>query len=343
MLPATGFDTELGLRQLATMLEGGLTLTTALKTCADQARRPAMALVWNDIFTRIANGQTFAEAAAAHPRRFSTVVIQLIKAGEQSGTLPTVLEQAADQLERRRDLIFTLTSALMYPTFAVVLSIGVAMYLVVGVVPEIGELVKSQGKALPPITQALLDVSDFLTAHIGKIGVGFVLTVVALVVLHRNPATGPTFDRVLLRLPIFGKLLRLAGTAMFARGLALLLNSGVPLLDALSTAGGLLGNRAMANRTAAAREALMVGRTLAPRLLEGGEFLPMLGRMTAVGEETGALAEVLESVAKFHEKQLAGAIKTMSALIEPVVTVVVGGIVGFIYLAFFMALYSFAG
>lgn len=150
-------------------------------------------------------------------------------------------------------------------------------------------------------------------------------------------------DRIFLRLPVVGGVLRLSGTAVLARGLGVLIESGVTLLDSLTTAERLVGNRALGARIAAARETVLRGGTLEAALGAGREFMPMLPRMIAVGESAGTLSPVLLEVARFHENQLVVVIRRMSVLIEPVVIIVVGGIVGFVYIAFFVALFSLAG
>jgi type IV pilus assembly protein PilC len=343
LLPATAFDVELGLRMLASMLRSGLTLLSALRTAADQARRPRMAAVWYDVRDRVEAGMSFGEALARHPRRFPDLVVQLVRAGEQSGTLAVVLERAAEQLERRRNLRTTLLSARMYPAIVVVMALGVAAFMVFKVIPILQKFLTGRGKKLPAITQALVDVSTWLQDHVASLGVGIGAAVVALVVLHRFPPTGRVMDGMLLRTPLLGTLFRLAGTAMFARGLGLLIENGVTLIDALSTARGLLGNRVQSARIESTRNSVIAGGALAPPLLEGRAFMPMLGRMVAVGEEAGTLGMVLAEVARFHEDQLAGWVRRLSVLVEPVITLVVGGIVGFVYIAFFVALFSLSG
>jgi type IV pilus assembly protein PilC len=343
LLPPTALDVETGLRQLAAMLDAGLTLLASLKIAADQSRRPRMAAVWEDIRRRVEGGSSFADALAAHPRRIPPLAVQLARAGEQSGTLPTVLDRAADQLERRRTLVVTLANALIYPAVVTLLAVTVGAYLALVVVPELRTLLEALNREIPPITQLLLDVSAWCGEWAPMVSIGFGAVLLAAALARKNLAAARMMDRLALRVPVVGKLLRIAGTASFARGLGMLLENGVTLADALSTAGGLTGNTAMAARAARARDALLAGGTPARALRRGGEFLPMLGRMAAVGEETGRLPEVLARVAAFHEAQLAAAVRRFSVLIEPVMTLVVGGIVGFVYLAFFMAMYSFAG
>lgn len=343
LLPTTSFDVEFGLRQIASMLRSGITLLSALKTTAEQARRPRMARVWERILERIQEGSSLADAMSEHGRRFPVLVVQLVRAGEQSGTLDTVMERAAEQLERQRNLRTTLLSALMYPTIVFVMAIAVAGFMVFKVIPVLQKFLAGRGRKLPPITQALVDVSMWLQNHGLKLLIVLAAVGVVMFILHRIPWTGIRMDALLLRIPLIGKLFRLAGTAMFARGLGLLLENGVTVIDALTTTGALLGNRSLAERVRATRESVLAGGSLARPLAGRGGFMPMLSRMVAVGEESGTLGSVLEETAKFHEAQLAAMVRLLSVLVEPVITLVVGGIVGFVYIAFFVALFSLSG
>ncbi|MGA2500859.1 MAG: type II secretion system F family protein [Tepidisphaeraceae bacterium] len=342
ILPPTSLDIELGLRMLANMLQGGLTLLAGLKTCVEQSRRARMAAIWQDVHDRISAGLPFADALARHGNRFPQLVIQLVKAGEISGNLELVLEQAAEQLERKRNLLITLISALMYPAITTLLAVSVAAFLMIKIIPEISQFLVAQNRQLPAVTQALIVTSNFLNTYFMPISIVSATVIAGLFLLHRWPPAGLIMDTILLRIPIVGKLFRLAGTTMFARGLGMLLDAGVPVLTALETAGGLMRNRAIARRVEQARRSVLAGNTLAVPLAAGREFLPMLHRMVAVGEQSGTLTSVLRKVADFHEQQLQSFIKRMTLLIEPIMTIVVGSIVGFVYLAFFMAVYSTA-
>ena len=342
-LPATQLDVELGLQQLSTMLRSGLTLLSALRTAAEQARRPASALVWQQVAERIETGSTFADALAARGRLFPPIVVQLVHVGEASGTLDVVLKRAAQHLEQRRRVRTMLLTSLMYPAFVLCAAIGVTGFMVFGLIPKLQKFLVGHGRQLPAMSQMLLDTATWLNGH----GVLLLLVLLAVLtvgwVLHRIPRGRAMYDRAFLRTPIIGSLLRLAGTATVARAMSILLDSGITLLTALQAISGLVSNRAMRSRVESARQAVIEGGSLADPFLAGREFMPMLGRMMAVGETTGTLGPVLGEVADFHESQLAAAIRRFSALIEPVTILVVGGIVGFVYIAFFMALFSVAG
>lgn len=342
-LPAASFDAELGFQQLATMLHSGLSLLAALRTVAEQARRLRATAVWNEVADRIEHGSSFADALAGQERVFSEHVVQLVRVGETSGNLDSALRSAAQHLERTRQMRLTVFNALMYPAIVALMAIGVTAFLVIGVIPKLQKYLSGRGRTLPAITQNLLDVVAWLQEWAPLLGVLGGASLVALFFIHRWPPGRLALDAFFLRIPIVGRVLRLAGTATLARGLGSLIESGVTLLDSLRTVEKLVGNRALGARIDAAREAVLRGGTLASSLSQGREFMPMLPRMVAVGESAGTLSSVLREVADFHESQLVAAIRRMSMLIEPVVILIVGGIVGFVYIAFFVALFSLTG
>lgn len=342
-LPMTGFDVEMGLHELCTMLRNGLTLLASLRTVAEQARRPRAARIWRNVAEQIERGSTFSDALRAHAGRFPDYVVQLIRVGEHSGELEIVLVRAVEYLERSRNLRMTVINALTYPAIVLVMAVGVALFMVLSVIPKIQQFLAGQQRQLPPLTQTLLDVSDFLRLYLPYIGLALVVWVVALVALNQWPPGRRGMHALALRIPILGIIQRLSGTAVFARSMSILLESGVPLLAALQIVERLLGNQVMADRIGSARQAVMQGAPLSQSFTNRREFRPMLRQMIVVGEASGVLGRVLADVALFHENQLLALIRRFSVLIEPVMIIVVGGIVGFVYIAFFVALFSLAG
>jgi type II secretory pathway component PulF len=333
----------MGCLQLATMLRSGLSLLSSLRTVADQSSRKRVGAVWDRVADRIERGSTFADALETEKKVFPEQVIQLATVGEKTGNLDAALGRAADHLERSRQLKLTVFNALAYPAIVTFLAVGVAGFLVLFVIPKLQKYLSGAGRNLPAITQNLLDVSSFMQAWLPVMAILAAAMAVGFWAVRRWPPGRIAIDRAILRIPIIGGVLRLAGTAVFSRGLSVLLESGVTLLDSLGTVENLLENRSLRQRVSRARDAVLRGGTLAAPLEEPGFFMPMLPRMVAVGESAGTLVQTLDEVAKFHENQLLVVIRRMSVLIEPVVILVVGGIVGFVYIAFFAALFSIAG
>jgi type IV pilus assembly protein PilC len=245
-------------------------------------------------------------------------------------------------MEARRNLKTSVVNALVYPLTAVVMAVAVSTFLVVTVIPKVAEFLQSSGTALPPVTQALMDFSAWVNDNGVTIIVSLVLVLAVWFTFRIFPFGREIEDAILMKVPITGRILRLSGTALFARSMQILTESAVPLLDALSTVARLLPNKRLAHRVKSAYESILRGSTLAESLSGAVEFTPMLRRMAAVGEVGGSLPDAFGESAHFHEMLLAIAVKRFGMLIEPVMIVVTGGIVGFVYIAFFMALFAIA-
>lgn len=341
-LPPRSIDIELSCKQLIVMLRGGLTLLTGLQALSKQTGRVTLRRVWGQTAARIQEGASFADALA-EAKCFPELLVQLVRVGEQTGDLDLVLERAADTLENRRTVRAGLLTALAYPTLVLLAAFGVTGFMVVGVIPKLKTFLEGMGRRLPAMTQMLVDVSDAVRTYLPQVGIGLLILTVAGVALYCHPFGRLNVDRRLLQVPVVGQLFRLAGTASFARALGILVRSGITLLEGLRTSEHLLQNRYLAGRVAAARQAVMQGGTLAEPLATSHAFTPLLARMVAVGESAGTMDEVLDEVARFHEQQLQASIRRLSVIVEPLIIVVVGGIVGFVYIAFFMALFSAGG
>jgi len=342
LLPPRSLDVELSLRQIAFMLRSGLPLLGALRTCARQSERPSMGRVWGRVAERIQEGASFQEALSEH-RCFPRLALTMVGVGEETGVLDEVLVRASVTLERRRELQASVLTALTYPSIVVVLAVGVVAYIMVSLIPKLRVFLSGFGRKLPPLTQLLVDISTAVHAHAIEGAIALAIGVGAVAAVHAWPPGRLVIDRALLRIPIVGRILRIAATASFARTLGTLLQSGVLLTESLRTAEPLHANRHVAGVVAQARERVLEGSPIAEPLAQGGAFLPLLSSMVAVGEASGTLDDVLLEVATFHEQRLEAVIRRLSVILEPIVIIVVGGIVGFVYMAFFMAIYAIAG
>lgn len=342
LLPPRSIEIETSGKQLAVMLRGGLTLLTSLQAVSKQAGRYRMQRLWGHVASRIQEGAAFADAMK-ETKGFPSLLVQLVRVGEQTGNLEQTIERASDTLERRRQLKASLMTALAYPLLVLTAALGVTAFMVIGVIPKLKSFLDGMGRKLPPITQMLVDVSTAVRTYLPHTVVVILILTVGFIALYCSNFGRLAIDRRLLQIPVIGKLLRLAGTAAFSRSLGILIRSGITLLEGLRTTEELLSNRYLANRIGAARQAVMQGGTLAEPLAADHAFTPMLSRMVAVGESAGTIDEVLDEVARFHESQLQAAVRQLSVIVEPCIIVVVGGIVGFVYIAFFMALFSAGG
>jgi type IV pilus assembly protein PilC len=342
LAPPRSSEVELGLQQIATMLRSGLPLLQTLEICADQCPRRSMARVWRGVAAEIRAGGGLSEAFARR-RCIPPLVVTLTAVGERTGELDLVLTRSAALMQRRRELRASVVTALAYPALVVVLTIAVVVYLMVGLIPKLSTFLSGFGRRLPPITQLLVDVSNAVSAWFVPGMIALVGLVLALAVVWRWPPGRLALERLLLRLPVVGRILHLAATTAFARNLSLMLSSGVRLTDALQVVEPVIGNRWLGRKVAGVRREVVQGAGFAAPLAATRAFPPMLNQMAMVGEASGTLDDVLEHVAEHHDQRLQTLIRRLGAVIEPVLVVVLGGIVGFIYLAFFVAVYSIVG
>lgn len=328
-------------RQLAFMLRAGLPVTQALQLAQTQLSGGRLNQVIRQMIADIESGSSLSQALAAHPKVFSALAVNLVVAGESTGELDVIVERLAAHLEKRSVLRGQTISALIYPTIVVLAAIGVGIFLVTKIIPKFGQFLASQGRALPPSTQFLIDFSTAVTTHGGAILLVLACAIAAALAIYRMPPGRLAIDRLLLRLPVIGNLLMNGSMAQLAWGLSMLLRSGITVYDALKIASGLLGNRVLSNRLTVAAEMILGGRDLAGSLRD--PLVPiLLTRMVAVGETTGTLDRVLQELGTFYERALETGIKRLSAMVEPALILVIGGMVGFVYFAFFQAMFQIA-
>jgi type IV pilus assembly protein PilC len=341
-LRMTGFDVEIGLRQIASMLKSGVPLLEALRTTQEQARNFKSKKVWKGVHEKILSGSSFGDALDEKKKKFGEITVQLARVGEQTGELDFALEKAAAHLEARRNLRSMVINALIYPFLAIILAVGVSAFLVVSVIPKIAAFLQSGGAALPPITQSLIDISDWVIRN-GIYILGGIVCVICGWMIMRISETGRELqDVLLLKLPVTGKVMRLSSTALFARSMETMVASGITLLDSLNVASKLMTNARLRKRVVAIYKETVNGRSFASSLKDAVEFMPMLHRMAAVGEMTGSLAANLGETARFYEMMLSITIRRFSVMIEPIIICVTGIIVGYVYIAFFTAVFSMA-
>jgi type IV pilus assembly protein PilC len=336
--PLQSVDVERAFHQIAVLLRSGIPLLESLEFVRDFARIGTRR-VWQNLVERIAAGESLSDAMQIYPI-FRNLTLQLVRVGEQSGRLDYALEQASVAMERSRVNRKQVLSALQYPVFMILFTIGIVAFMMAKLIPELKKFLAVMGRKLPPITQALIDVSHWFEMYTLNLLISIGVILMTLILLYQWPTTRLLMDRALLSLPIFGKLFRLFGTVTLAQGLGMMLRSGVRILEAMETMETLVGNRYLSKRIAYARERIAQGSSLADPLAEHEVFMPMLPRMIRVGEKSGTLDNILEETGRYHEEELQRTIRWMSSLIGPTMTVVVGGIIGFVYAAFLVAMFS---
>lgn len=320
-------------RQLATMIEGGVPLLAALDTLKRQAETSALRTALATVINDVESGHPLSDALGALPRVFPRLLVSMVQAGEAGGVLDTALSRMAEHFEHEYDLREKVKTAMTYPLVLLAVGFLAVGFLITFVLPTFIDVLSGMGVPLPLPTVILLAVSGFLTHNWY-----LVLLTVAAVLLTAGPLLRQypvrrTADALALRLPVFGPLLTKVGVSRFCRTLATLLRAGVPLLAALEIVEGTTGNLVLGQVAADARDAVSRGQELAGVLTASAVIPPLVGRMVAVGEETGSLDRMLEKVADFYDRETNATVSRLSSLLEPVLLLVMGALVGTVVLA----------
>ncbi|MDQ3371652.1 MAG: type II secretion system F family protein [Actinomycetota bacterium] len=328
-------------RQLATMVSSGMTLLRSFYVLEDQLENKKLKETISNVREDIESGQPLSDALARHPKIFSSLYVAMVRAGETGGVLEEALDRTADQLEKDDSLRRQVKAAMMYP--AVVLSFAVLVLagLLTFIVPVFVDIFKEFGGELPLITKFTVGLSDalknFWYAWIG----GGVALVFAFKYWRTSSWGRPQWDRVRLKIPFkIGDTIQKIALARWSRTMSALYSAGVPILHAIEVTGQTAGNSVIEDAMAAVIESVKSGGTLAAPLKEAPIFPSMVAQMIAVGEETGGLDNMLTKVADFYEDEVAAAIKALTSILEPVMIVIVGGIVGFIVVAMYMPMFK---
>ncbi len=327
-------------RQFSTLISAGLPLEASLVALSEQTDDPRLKQVLTQVKDRISEGSSLTNALKEHKNIFSDLYINMVKAGEASGTLDIVLLRLADFLEKQAALYSRIKSALIYPLFMFLIGSGVLFFMMTYVIPKIARIFEESGKALPLITVILIEISTFLSEN--PLIILFILTGIAFM-LYRFSKTRrgkAIIDRLVLRLPIFGKIARMVIISRFTRTLGTLLGSGIPLLEALEISEAILGNSVYIEKLRSIRENVREGTSLARPLRESGIFPPLMTRMITVGEQTGELEEMLVKVADIYDMQIETSVSTLTSLLEPIMILVMGVVVGFIVFAILLPIFD---
>jgi general secretion pathway protein F len=317
-------------RLLSTLLCAGVTLPEALIALTDQVESPRFRNILSDIGSRVNEGSSLADAMGNHPKVFSNLYLNMIRAGEASGSLETVLIRIAEFMDQQEELRSKVTTAMFYPVAMGVVGVGVVVLLMVKVVPSIAEIFSGQGAELPFSTRMLIGLSDFV---VGWWWLIILATIGANWAWRRWKATAAgqlILDTLILRMPVIGQLARKIAIARFSRTLATMLASGVQLLQALDIVRTLLGNVVLEKVLTQARDEIREGEGIAPALKRSGQFPPLVTHMIAVGERSGQLEQMLVDVADAYDREASAAITRATAVLEPIMIVLMGGTVGFI-------------
>lgn len=324
-------------RQLSTMVNAGLPLLQSLDILAEQTEDPVFTKVIREIATSVEGGETFSDALKPFKRIFPDLYVSMVRAGEVSGDLDGVLIRLADYMEATAELKRRIRGAMIYPVVSLSIILMIASGLMLFVVPQFERIFTEMGAQLPKPTQILIAVSNGLRSwkalvFLAAVGAGCF----GLVLYNRTPNGKYQIDSLKLKLPIFGQLMRKVAVSRFTRTLATLTRAGVAILQALEIAERTSGNEVFAKVIRTTAEGVRNGETLADPLSRNGEFPPMVTRMIGVGEKTGALEVMLEKIADFYDAEVKALVDAMTSMIEPILLVVMGIVVGGIIIALFM-------
>ena len=325
-------------RQLSTIVDSGLPLLQGLDILSEQMEDPRFQKCITEIGQAVESGETFSEALRRYPRIFSDLYVSMVRAGEASGDLDGVLLQLADYLEAMEDLKRRIKGAMTYPVVAFAMICLIAGGLIIFVVPKFAEIFSSLGSELPVPTQILISISDQFRKPINiLIFLGVVIGGTLAYRAYNATESGRyNLDALKLRLPVFGSLLRKVAISRFTRTLSTLTRSGVAILGALEIAERTAGNEVFAKAVRAAGESVRNGETLADPLARSGQFPALVTRMIGVGEKTGALEAMLGKISDFYDSEVKAAVDGLTSLIEPLLILVMGIVVGGMVIALFM-------
>jgi len=326
-------DLALASRQLATLMEAGIPLTSSLSALIEQLGHPLLRKIFTQIRERVREGSSFADALFLHPQVFSPLFIGMVRAGEVSGTLALTLARWADFSEHQIALRQRIGAAMTYPIFMFIIGLGVLIFLMTFVVPTVTKIFSEVGQSLPLPTVILISVSGFLNRFWWALLGGFAVLAFWLKRYLRSESGALAWDRLKLKLPLAGDIHRQLAISRWSRTLGTLLHGGLPLLQALEISQGVVENRLLTKALSQAREKIREGEELAFTLKQSTLFPSLVLEMVSVGEKSGELGKMLEKVAVILENEIEAALRSRMSLLEPVMILIMGVGVGFIALS----------
>ena len=338
-----GKDLLIFTKQFATMIDAGLPLVQCLDILGSQMDNARFRKVVFAIKTKVESGSTFADALKDHPKIFDELFVQLCAAGEVGGILDTILNRLATYREKAEKLKRKVRGAMIYPIIVITVAIGVTALLLLKVTPVFAKMFADFGQALPGPTQFVIDLSTWLQKWFIWMVLGIGAGVGAFVFTYRTKQGRRVIDRALLGLPLVGPVIRKVAVARFTRTLGTMISSGVPILDALDVTAKTAGNRIVEDGIYYVRNKISEGKNIAGPLLETKVFPPMVVQMIGVGEATGAMDAMLQKIADFYDDEVDSAVGSLTAMIEPILMVFLGAVVGGFLIAMYLPIFAIAG
>ncbi|QIO89275.1 type II secretory pathway protein [Stenotrophomonas rhizophila] len=339
--PVSAKDIAFFSRQMATMMKSGVPIVSALEIIASGHKNPRMKKMVDSIRTDIEGGSSLHEAISRHPVQFDELYRNLVRAGEGAGVLETVLDTVATYKENIEALKGKIKKAMFYPAMVVAVAILVSAILLIFVVPQFEEVFKGFGAELPAFTQMIVNMSRFMVAYWWLMLVVVVGAAVGFVYAYRrSPSMQHTMDRLILKVPVIGQIMNNSAIARFARTTAVTFKAGVPLVEALGIVAGATGNKVYEEAVLRMRDDVSVGYPVNMAMKQVNLFPHMVVQMTAIGEEAGALDTMLFKVAEYYEQEVNNAVDALSSLLEPMIMVFIGTIVGGMVIGMYLPIFK---
>jgi type IV pilus assembly protein PilC len=327
-------------RQFATMIDAGLPLVQCLEILASQQDNKVFKKALTEIRQSVEGGLTFAAALKQHPKIFTSLYANMVEAGEAGGILDTILNRLAMYMEKAMALKKKVKSAMIYPSTIVSVAVVVVIFLLVFVIPTFKAMFEGFGAALPLPTQIVLELSNIVRAYF-LVGLGAIAAMIVGIRMWYKTSSGKlAIDSFLLKTPVFGILIRKVAVAKFTRTLGTLISSGVAILDGLDITARTAGNKVVEGAVLRTRASIAEGKTIADPLKASGVFPPMVVQMIAVGEQTGALDAMLGKIADFYDEEVDTAVSNLTALLEPMLMVFLGVVIGGVVIAMYMPIFK---
>jgi type IV pilus assembly protein PilC len=330
-------------RQFATMIGAGLPMVQCLDILAQQGENKEFSKIINKVRDSVQGGSTLSDGLSKHPKIFDQLYVNMVEAGEVGGALDAILLRLAGYREKADQLIRKVKGAMVYPTVIVVVAVGVTFAMLTFIVPVFAKMFAQVKSELPMPTQIVLQISNFLKANLLYLGIGGTGLVGAFIYWRKTPSGNLIWDRLLLRMPILGTLVRKSSVARFTRTLSTLLASGVSILEALEITAKTSGNMVVAAAINKSVLAIAEGDTITAPLKETGVFPPMVIQMIGVGEKTGGLDDMLSKIADFYDEEVNEAVTALTSIIEPVIIVFMGAVIGAILVAMYLPMFDIIG
>ncbi len=335
-------DIVLFTRQLSTMIDAGLPLIQALEAQATQQENKTFRNMIADIKNEVAAGSTLADALKKYPKHFDNLYVNMVAAGEVGGILDEVFSRLANYMEKAERLKRKVKGALTYPAIVLAISGLVLAVILIFVIPVFQKMFAEFGHALPTPTQIVINISNFMKSYIFVMIGGAMVGIFLFKKYYATDNGKRVVDRLILKSPVFGAMLKKVAVAKFTRTLGTLITSGVPIIEALNIAAGTSGNKIVEEAIQKVRLSIAEGRTIAQPLLESGVFPPMVVHMISVGETTGALDQMLNKIADYYDEEVDTAVDALTSMIEPFMIVFLGGTIGSIIISMYLPIFKMA-